>query len=125
MCVVSYDSCGIAGNNFYLNFQLTQQDGVTPEDLTGSSVELQLLNSDCSELAVKNMNGGVVSGSESDGLVSFFLDGTETQALLPVTPVEGCVTTKVFVGDVRVTWQDNTKEVLLRLNAEFKQGRNR
>lgn len=123
MCVVSYDSCAIAGNDFYFNFTLFKSDGTTPEDLTGATVIMQLLEDPCSETVTKNMNGGVVSGDEENGKVSFFLDPTETQALLPLTPE--CELQKTYYSDVQITWPDGSKEVLLRVNAKFEQGRNR
>lgn len=125
MCVVSYESCGIAGNDFYFNFTLFKADGTTPEDLTGSTVIMQLLQDDCSETVTQAMNGGVVTGEEVNGKVAFFLTDIETQALLPLSPPEDCEKTASFVADVQITWPDGTKEVLLRVNAKFEQGRNR
>ena len=125
MCVVSYESCGIAGNDFYFNFTLFKEDGTTPEDLTGSTVIMQLLVEDCSPSITKAMNGGVVPGDEINGKVSFFLDATETQALLPLSPSEDCQKTIKYVADVQITWPDGSKEVLLRVSAKFDQGRKR
>ena len=123
MCVVSYQSCCIAGNDFNLNFTLFQNDGATPEDLTGAAVIMQLLNNDCSEGVVIDMNGGVTDAI--NGKVEFFLTNQETQSLLPVTPTGECETKKSYVADIQVTWPDDTKEVLLRVTATFEQGRNR
>ena len=123
MCVVSYESCGIAGNDFYFNFTLFKADGTTPEDLTGSTIIMQLLESTCSPTVTKDMNGGIVAGEEENGKVSFFLSDVETQELLPLTPV--CEGSKTYVADVQITWPDGTKEVLLRVSAKFDQGRNR
>ena len=125
MCVVSYDSCGIAGNDFFFNLTLLQNDKTTPEDLTGSTVIMQLLTDDCAAAPVKNMNGGVVVGDEVNGKIAFNLTDVETQALMPLSPPEDCVDKISFVADVQITWPDLTKEVLLRVKTNFEQGRNR
>jgi len=118
MCVVSQPICMIAGNDFYFDLQLLKNDDVTPVDLTFTSATMQLLESDDSISATITMSGGVTDPEQ--GLMRFTLTDVETQSLLPIA--EGNIKT-TYVADVQITYQDSTKEVILRVDASVEQGR--
>ena len=119
MCVISRDVCFIAGTDYYLDMQLLNADD-TPIDISGLTIESQLLEDDTSLTQEIDLTVTIVSPTEGKFTIS--LDNTETQSTLPIADQEA---SKKYVSDILVNWSDGTKEVILRLNYTVDQGRTR
>lgn len=125
-CTESYSDCVIAGENwdFTITFleNVDQGGGTTvqqPANLTGSTVELQLLVNEDDAAAAKNVN--ITITDPENGIIEAEMTAAETLALNPEPTAED----KKFIGDVRVTYPDGSKEVIVRLDLEIEATRNR
>lgn len=118
MCVISQNLCIIAGNDFFFDLQLLENDEITPVNLTGATAVMQFLEKDDSINDTIQLSGGITD--PENGMMRFTLTDVETQSLLPI--VEGNLKAS-FVSDIQVTYSDTTKEVILRATASVEQGR--
>jgi hypothetical protein len=116
-CPEIVELCFVAGDTLTIDWKYTENDGVTPIDLTGATVEMQLLNSITDLTAVKVMNGGLIDAEAGEG--QFSLTNTETQALLPIGSEPASIS---FVSRVRITYSDSTTKTIAGVNVTIEQG---
>ena len=115
-CVNFVDLCHIAGTNVYVDWQYTEDDGVTPIDITGVNAQMQYLLDPSDTSSVINLTGGVTDGE--NGIGRFTLTPTQSQDLLPIG---GEDITKQFISHLMFTYPDTTKEVVAGVNSTYEQ----
>jgi hypothetical protein len=118
-CVEYGQTCFTAGETITIDFQLLQNDGVTPEDLTGATAEMQLLESLSSISATVNMTGGLTD--PVNGIGRFSLTKVESQNLLPLPITGEETTTKSYTSQIKITYVDTTVEFVSGLNVNIEQ----
>ncbi len=115
-CVNFVNLCHIAGTNVYVDFRYTEDDGVTPIDITGVTAQMQYLLSPADVSSVKDLNGGVTDGLA--GMGRFFLSPTESQDLLPIG---GPDITAQFKSHLMFTFPDTTIQVVAGVDSTYDQ----
>lgn len=127
-CVDSITSCVTQGNDWWLDITVTD-DGVidvdtgnptNPKNLTGATVELQLIESLESVAATISPTATITDAV--NGRIQFRLTAAQTNGLI-ASP--SAVASKVYIGSPRVTYQDGTVDNLFNLSLEVHQTRNR
>lgn len=117
-CIPAYSACVVASNNFSLDFQLLA-DADTPIDLTGATVEIQLLDALLDPTEVIDMAVDVFD--PTDGRARLTLTGAETLSLLP----EATAASRPMTGDLRVSYSDGLVRSYFTLNLTIDATRNR
>ena len=98
-CIPSYSTCVVASNDFFMDVQLLA-DADNPIDLTGATVEMQLLDDllDPAEQLVVSID----VFDPTTGRMRLSIDGADTLALLP----EATAASRLLTGDLRVSFLD-------------------
>lgn len=116
-CPEIVNLCFVAGDTITIDWQYTENDNVTPIDLTGATVQMQLLESITDAGQVIDMTGGLTDEAQGRGV--FSLTNTESQGLLPI----GSPSTSVnFVSRIKITYSDTTTKTIAGVNVEIEQG---
>ena len=116
-CPGTFELCFVADNTLTIDFVYKP---VGDMDLTGATAEFQFLNAVTDPTAVIDLTGGFTDTSTGQG--TFSLTRTQTQGLLPIGQPESSI---VFVGDIRITFADNTARTIARGTVTIEQGANR
>ena len=119
-CVQFAQLCYMAGATIEIDWKYTEDDGVTPIDLTGASASLSLLDSVTDAAAVEDFTGGITDPSNGSG--TFSLTKVESQALLPIGDQNA---KKSFVSTLKIEFADTTVDYLGGLNFTFEQNASR
>jgi len=114
-CVNFVNLCHTAGTNITVDWSYTEDDGVTPIDITGVTAQLQYLISPNDYTAAIDLSGGVVDGL--NGLGRHTLTIAQSQSLLPI----GSGATANFISHLMFTYPDTTKEVVAGINTTYEQ----
>lgn len=117
-CPDSVLLCFVASDTITINWQHTEIDGLTPIDLTGATVQMQLLNKITDAASVQVMTGGLIDAV--NGVGRFSLTNTEVQALLPIVQDENAKIS--FVSVFLITYADTTTKTIAGVNIEINQG---
>ena len=105
-CVGTDNPCFIAGDDLLYAIQRTENDKVTPIDLTGATAKMDLKDAVTDVAVVKTMSGGIVDAA--NGLIHFTLTDDETEALLPRAEVSNS-----WVFSVKLTYSDASERTIL------------
>lgn len=105
-CPKNYDFCGVAGDDHALDFTWTENDKVTPIDLTGATSAMDLRDGATNASVAQAMTGGIINATL--GQMRFTLTDTETAALLPRAEAS-----KTWVYSVKLTFADATEQTII------------
>ena len=105
-CTGSDSPCAVAGDDFYYDIQFTEEDEITPIDLTGSVALMDLRDSAVSASVVQAMSGGITDAF--NGWMRFYLTDAQTAALL-----DRAEATRTLTFSIKITYSDATKETIL------------
>jgi|TARA_R110002153_G_scaffold150634_1_gene302116 hypothetical protein len=114
-CVNFVNLCHIAGTTINVDWSYTEDDGVTPIDITGVTAQLQYLTDPSDIASVVDLSGGVVDGV--NGLGRHSLTIGQSQSLLPI----GSAVKANFISQLMFTYPDFTKEVVAGINSTYEQ----
>ena len=114
-CVNFVNLCHIAGTTINVDWSYTEDDGVTPIDITGVTAQLQYLTNANDLTSVIDLSGGVVDGV--NGLGRHTLTIAQSQSLLPI----GSGVKTNFISHLMFTYPDTTKEAVAGINTTYEQ----
>ena len=114
-CVNFVNLCHIAGTNITVDWSYTEDDGVTPIDITGVNAQLQYLTNANDVGYTMELSGGVVDGL--NGLGRHTLSITQSQGLLPI----GSGIKANFISQLMFTYPRGDKEVVAGINTTYEQ----
>ena len=120
-CVQFAPVCYTAGATVKIDWQYTEDDGVTPVKLTGATATLSLLDSVTDAAAVIDFTGGITD--EPNGSGTFSLTSTQSQLLIPIGTAD--VLKRVFVGTIKIVFADTTVDYIAGLDITFEQNASR
>ena len=105
-CPSTYDFCGIAGDDHAIDFVWTENDKITPIDLTGATALMDLRETATNAVVAQAMTGGITNATL--GQLRFTLTDVETAALLP-----RATASQTWVYSVKLTYLDATEETII------------
>lgn len=116
-CPEIVELCFVAGDTLTIDWKYTENDGTTPIDLTGATVQMQLLNNITDPTQVIDMTGGLTDPDQGEG--RFSLTNIETQALLPIGSEAASI---AFTSRIKITYSDTTTKTIAGVNVSIEQG---
>lgn len=113
-CQASDAPCVIAGDDFFYGVTYTENDKVTPIDLTGATAKMELRESATSATVEVTLSGGITNPAA--GQMIFSLTDAQTAALLPREEAA-----KTYISSVKITFSDATEQTVLIVNLSVDQ----
>ncbi|MCP4987568.1 MAG: hypothetical protein GY928_16375 [Colwellia sp.] len=121
MACVNYENlCYMAGATVNIDFQVLEDDEVTPVDLAGATIELSLLNTLQDITSVEDFSGGITDAENGSG--RFSLTKIQSQALLPIGNGDDSI---AFKSTMKIEYADTTVDFLAGLDISFNQNASR
>lgn len=118
-CAQSVSLCFVAGDTITIDWQYTEQDDLTPIDLTGATAQMQLLDNITDQTEVIDMTGGITDATGGKG--RFSLTNVESQSLLPVATGDNPASKK-FTSRIKLTYSDTTTKTIAGVDVTIEQG---
>ena len=127
-CIDPVTACITQGNDWFLAVTVTDDGAIdadtgsplTPKNLTGATVELQLISTLEDVSPVIEVTSAITDAL--NGRLEFSLTAAQTTTLITSPSATASVN---YIGSPRVTYQDGTIDNLFDLNVEVHQSRNR